>query len=74
MYGLNRHRPPPFWQINHANSAYFRLFLGYISQPPPFTYPGSAPVLSYVQNYPNKSMQMNYQSYWFAFFVCILIG
>ena len=21
--------PPPFWQINHANSAYFRLFLGY---------------------------------------------
>ena len=20
---------PPFWQINHANSAYFRLFLGY---------------------------------------------
>ena len=28
-YGPNRHRPPPFWQINHANSAYFRLFLGY---------------------------------------------
>ena len=21
--------PPPFWQINHANSTYFRLFLGY---------------------------------------------
>ena len=21
--------PPPFWKINHANSAYFRLFLGY---------------------------------------------
>ena len=21
--------PPPFWQINHVNSAYFRLFLGY---------------------------------------------
>ena len=21
--------PPPLWQINHANSAYFRLFLGY---------------------------------------------
>ena len=21
--------PPPFWQINHANSAYFRLFWGY---------------------------------------------
>ena len=21
--------PPPFWQINHANSAYFRLFLDY---------------------------------------------
>ena len=20
---------PPFWQVNHANSAYFRLFLGY---------------------------------------------
>ena len=20
---------PPFWQINHVNSAYFRLFLGY---------------------------------------------
>ena len=28
-YGPNRHRPPPFWQINHANSAYFRLILGY---------------------------------------------
>ena len=27
-YGPNRHQPP-FWQINHANSAYFRLFLGY---------------------------------------------
>ena len=27
-YGPNWHRPP-FWQINHANSAYFRLFLGY---------------------------------------------
>ena len=26
-YGPNRH--PPFWQINHANSAYFRLFWGY---------------------------------------------
>ena len=51
--------PPPFWQINHANSAYFRLFLGYfgvisatrpppfwISAPPPFfTYPGSSPDL-----------------------------
>ena len=24
-YGPNRHRPP-FWKINHANSAYFRLF------------------------------------------------
>ena len=47
---------PPFWQVNHANSAYFRLFLGYFgvisatwppppfgSQPPLFTYPGSAP-------------------------------
>ena len=46
---------PPFWQINHANSAYFRLFLGYFrvisatrpppfgSRPPLFTYPGSAP-------------------------------
>ena len=44
---------PPFWQINHANSVYFRLFLGhfrgYISHPAPpfgsrpllFTYPGS---------------------------------
>ena len=21
--------PPPLWQINHAKSAYFRLFLGY---------------------------------------------
>ena len=54
-YGPNRHRPP-FWQINHTNSAYFRLFLGYFgvisatpppfgSRPPPpfFTYPGSAP-------------------------------
>ena len=32
---------PPFWQINHANSAYFRLFLGYFrvisaTRPPPF--------------------------------------
>ena len=27
--------PPPFWQINHANAAYFRLFWGYISHPPP---------------------------------------
>ena len=30
--------PPPFWQINHANSAYLRLFLGYfevISATPP---------------------------------------
>ena len=47
--------PSPFWQINHANSAYFRLFLGYFrvisaTWPPPFdlapplfTYPGSAP-------------------------------
>ena len=46
---------PPFWQINHANSAYFRLFLGYFrvisatrpppfgSRPPLFTYPGSVP-------------------------------
>ena len=54
-YGPNRHRPPPFWQINHANSAYFRLFLGYFrvisairpppfgSRPPLFIYPGSAP-------------------------------
>ena len=44
-----------YWQINHANSAYFRLFWGYfwvIYQPPPppldlapplFTYPGSTP-------------------------------
>ena len=23
--------PPPFWQINHANSAYFRLFLGWMT-------------------------------------------
>ena len=40
---------PPFWQINHANSAYFRLFLGYFgvisaNRPPLFTYPGSSPV------------------------------
>ena len=39
---------PPFWQINHANSAYFRLFLGYFgvisaTRPPLFTYPGSSP-------------------------------
>ena len=39
---------PPFWQINHANSAYFRLFLGYFgvisaNWPPLFTYPGSSP-------------------------------
>ena len=27
-YGPNWHRPP-LWQINHANSAYLRLFLGY---------------------------------------------
>ena len=46
-------RQSAFWQINHANSAYFRLFLGYfrgyISHPAPLldlgpTYPGSAPV------------------------------
>ena len=54
-YGPNRHRPP-FWQKNHANSAYFRLFLGYfrvisaIRPPvwisvPLFTYPGSAPAI-----------------------------
>ena len=54
-YGPNRHCPPPFWQINHANSAYFRLFLGYFRVisatwpplldlgPPLFTYPRSAP-------------------------------
>ena len=54
-YDPNRHRPP-FWQINHANSAYFRLFLGYFrvilaTRPPPpfwisaplFTYSGFAP-------------------------------
>ena len=46
--------PPPLWQINHANSAYFRLFWGFFrvisATPPPFwisapffTYPGSAP-------------------------------
>ena len=38
---------PPFWEINHANSAYFRLFLGYFrvvsaTRPPPF---GSRPLL-----------------------------
>ena len=36
--------PPPPWQINHANSAYFRLFLGYFrvisATRPPF---GSRP-------------------------------
>ena len=42
---------PPFWQINHANSAYFRLFLGYLgvisaTRPPLFTYPGSSPALT----------------------------
>ena len=41
---------PPFWQINHANSAYFRLFLGYFgvisaTRPPLFTYSGSSPVI-----------------------------
>ena len=54
-YGPNRHQPP-FWQINHATSAYLRLFLGYfqvisanqppfwiLAPPPLFTYPGSAP-------------------------------
>ena len=57
-YGPNWHRPPPFWPINHANSAYFRLFLGYFqlisaTRPPflhlgpLFTYPGSAPVSSH---------------------------
>ena len=39
---------PPFRQINHANSAYFRLFLGYFgvisaTRPPLFTYPESTP-------------------------------
>ena len=48
---------PPFWQINHANSAYFRLFLGYFGVvsairpplldlgPPLLTYPGSGPAV-----------------------------
>ena len=40
------HRPP-FWQINHANSAYFRLFLGYISHPPPLLDLGP-PVISWI--------------------------
>ena len=55
-YSPNRHRPT-FWQMNHANSVYFRLFLGYFrvisaTRPPPFgsrpllfTYPGSTPAL-----------------------------
>ena len=42
-YGPNQH-PPPFWQINHANSAYFRFFFGLYQphgplldlSPPPF--------------------------------------
>ena len=51
--------PPPLWQINHANSAYLRLFWAILglyqppapppppfgSRPPLFTYPGSAPAL-----------------------------
>ena len=42
---------PPFWQINHANSAYFRLFLGYFriisaTQPPlPFLHILDPPLL-----------------------------
>ena len=42
-YGLNRHRPP-FWQINHANSAYFRAIFG-LYQPPshPFWIPAPPP-------------------------------
>ena len=55
-YGQNQHRPP-FWLINHANSAYFRLFLGYfhaisttwppfwISAPPPFLHILDPPLL-----------------------------
>ena len=58
-YGPNQHRPPPLWQINHANAAYFRLFWGYFrvisaTRPPfwisapLFTYPGSTPAVLHV--------------------------
>ena len=61
-YGPNRHRPP-FCQLNHANSAYSRLFLGYFgvilaTRPPPFwisaplfTDPGFAPGESRIEIY-----------------------
>ena len=59
-YNNNRHSPDFERLLNHAKSAYFRLFLGYFegyishppppfgSRPPPFTYPGSAPALELV--------------------------
>ena len=61
-YGPNRHRPP-FWQINHANSAYFRLFLGYFrvisaTRPPlldlglPFLHILDPPLVRYILSRP----------------------
>ena len=45
--------PPPFWQINHANSAYFRLFLGYFrvisATRPPFWISASPFYISWIR-------------------------
>ena len=49
---------PPFWQINHANSAYFRVFLGYFgvisATWPPFLDLGPPPPLyiSWIRPWP----------------------
>ena len=45
---------PPFWQINHAISAYFRLFLGYFwvisaIRPPPFWISASPFYISWIR-------------------------
>ena len=44
---------PPFWRINHANSAYFRLFLGYFgvisATRPPFWISASPFYISWIR-------------------------
>ena len=50
---------PPFWQINHANSTYFRLFWGCFQvisaiRPPPF---GSRPYISWIRPWINPIMK-----------------
>ena len=44
------HTPPPFWQLNYANSAYFRaISANFDTRPPLFANPGSGPVFSLKQ-------------------------